>query len=1457
MFTVTDEVESESLEDIPISLKSSRRSSTDSDSDSTSTELCDEPDRFSDSEEPTSTSDYVIATDDEKSPRLGSSPITGGTPIRSPRDTTKIYSSNSKNDDIETEETSSSIAKITDQIRRLSAGEDKHSVIACSLLQMEDKSIDTKVMQQDNLSAHSRGINNMVDEDNSTSPECHDLLRGINVELDAKFDSTAALDTTYNTIKDENLSSLENENTKQISEVSDEIKKVNDNSIDCTSKRKDNIELMYSSCSFDIPKNYELEFPSKLPIAIRSNTIETSTLYQSNHESESTKIDNTESFYCPRSYVIGHLPISPIVEPKINKLADSKPWTDPIMSLNEEIKISSKIDYHTSALNIYQDKKKSPKTPESSISFSSGETMGPDSKVSSMATTPHTPIRSESCKFGEKSGRSSISSDSKTLTLASMDSDAGHSRSKVESRSDITRPSFEQSTPSTPISTDSLKNKTDLSPSKLIISSSSDSYNSVGKVKYSERSFSSGLQSPISANSIKYVPSYRGQENLSESPRDIGSATSPFFPITSPIVKSPSPNRVLNKSKNIIDHNDISSERSSSSKESTKSAVYLFEESPSLSRGVDAKLIKNTDDYDSGRSFEAELAATLSSQRSKNERETIIVNINETVDMKVLNEDILLETDTISPLPPGRYEARSTLLNASNNSANSDEVYSNKRHESKVFERSYSSLEKRINKMKLSTSTEDFLATKKRSSDILADLRHLEANSTATISISDTCMTKTTGYDWEELKNLEARRQDNFSDSANKFSKYRLDIPSISVSTDGRKGYVVEPKIQIDENSDSLLKNYTQTKSNNGTDDDRESKLGVWTKVKPRKKAENGRRSSSDRALKIIQENSAILHKILTCQAKKCLPDLEEITKEITISPINEEISKIFSPILEKMGLNEDEINEELARINFKDFDQMTITSGSEFDAKINDELCKLSLIDDNDEVSHLDVDDMIAGDYLDTREALIDKQINEELSKLLANYEQASPISQSLRDKGSSSQNPSEIDGLDLSSISTNVFSYKSSNDSIETKSDVGSIQDSVIQSEKFSQYTESVPNYVSTTKYELQNLSPRSDIDIYRELEKLDKISSARVFPLAPNVTKKLISPNAYTGESQSFTEVPISTEFSTIPEKPYETPLKSPHSIYKPYEFPMSRISPLKTSNNPFSVRPYEATLESGNFNEHSITNAARSYELEAKRQILSKETLEFRVRYEDETLPIQQICEDGLSLEPYQTDLPDLDRGASYYTEESPITLKRLTMDSEKALTTAVVSPLEYSYDKPDAYMAKYTGVSPDNYGYPKSTVATNYDRQNYQLTDVEPEIGSYMSLRRRDSHSLSPNYEFTGQDYISSISTYAAKLSPTLEATGPIEPISQPQFTEKLGVMKFTEVSDTVAYRKASMTLDSLDCSSRNLRFNNTPSPKTQFSPFPVRNTTRRPKELGLKLGLYSSTSPGSSQSKRS
>ncbi|XP_051167332.1 uncharacterized protein LOC127285389 isoform X2 [Leptopilina boulardi] len=1301
-----------SPETMSVTMTSSKRSSADSDSDSTSTELCDEPDRLSDvdSEEPTSSSDcYVMATDDEKSPRLGCSPIAGQTPSRIQPEVKNEFASvcvvgavsESHVSGLSSDLEETSIAEITDQIRRLSAGD--NDFVASGVFS-----------------------------------DCEIQKKSQELKVSGSFHFLARLDE---------------------------------------SDRKECVESSDSKgVNYDY-KNFDSLLDQGISDSIGNNSF--------NEVSNRTSSQNN---------VLDDLSIFPLtVDKKLNRLSETELNWSNLDYIYPKVPISNHLS------------KKSPQTPESA---SSGETMGPDSKSSSLRMSPRTPIRSESRAL-EKSTSSSVSSDSKTLTLQSIEADLINVRTKLEPKV----PSFDKSCSSTPISVDSLKAKSDSSP-KLVLSSSSESY-SPNKLKSSERSFSSDLQSPISANSIKYSSNYKDNGNLSDTPPiELVSITSPFYPIAHPNQKTPSPYDAV-------------------SKKAEPTLKYSLKSDYSFSTDfLQTKVYENSETY---MDLKIGGSAFLSYQKYK------------------FVDDPVREDDSLSALPK----------------ENSFEGVKKKENEKlfpKPFERSCSSLDKKFPNLTSSSSNEE-LTVKKRSSDILEDLKHLESKSECQ---SDTNMlTKKTGYIWEDVQNLEARRQDTFSDSASGFSKSRINIPGISISNENRKTYIVEPKINIDECSDSILKKVTQNSNNKDDDDDKESKLGVWTKVKPRKIGDNGRRSSSDRALKIIQENSAILQKILTCQAKKRLPDLEEISKEITISPINEEISKIFSPILEKMGLNEHEINEELAKINFKDLGHITSTT-SEFDAKINDELCKLSLIGDDDDV---DLDEIISQDYLETRDAFIDRQINEELSKLTNydgespsigsfkrdqkihidnyNYKKAEPkngvltqeemenynsyvpiqfhpMNQSLNPLSHSlnlvnqtfssvhqtvNQNPCPF-GQTLSPLShplrqtLNPLSEKLSplnqNSLCQTlnssfchnplspslnsiNQSLNPLCQSVIHNSNHQTYS---------TKY--SKFTPKSDIDIYRELEKLDQIQvlSSQVIPEA------IIPALPYKNTSYPETRQDYSKE-----EKSFDSsPLKSPYDTYKPYEFKLSPIiSPRKSPNDSYSARGYEkSTFDYQNFD----------FEMNHKK-ILSKESLEFRVRYdEDKVAAFQSEGKFQNEGAPYYNDKPtptnniqlkfneerfsgsngerflgtsneekfmESSNGERFLVstnEESflgPITQEKflgskiddrflgsidkteemfLGSREERLLKSSALSPLEYKYE---TYLSrKHESISPND-------SKLEFDRQPYKLMDPGMEDKSFLNSSQ-ESHLLSTSNQFN-REFAQLSNPFSAQLSPSLgEAT---------------------------------------------------------------------------------------------
>ncbi|KAL6437351.1 hypothetical protein ACFW04_005092 [Cataglyphis niger] len=1437
------------------SVTSPSRATADSDSDSTSTELCDEPDHLSDvdSEELTSASDsYVMATDDEKHACVEGSSTSASTPARSYIKSPTMMESKTdpilgiERSDKTPSLTEISIAKITDQIRRLSAEDDNNATVPRILSSRDNDELlltsdySNKKSEAKKTECKSQDfVDYTPSEDVSLSSKTINNYDYLNLQsnLEEKMDDILMHKTDR--LKDV-------EERREIVQISSDtslktdIMELTANTLRDNSKEETSISLDKNYDKFIAPldsNDKPFEFTSKFC----SRVYPDSKSNNSNDTDTSNRIldvaTESPSFYSKR-YVVGHLPISPMtMDNKLTKLS-SEIYNVAVNSGNltsPEAVLKRDAFNDKQQMKSYSDLKKSSKSPESTKSFSSGETMGPDSKPSSLTMSPRTPIRSDSHDFTiNKSACSSISSDSKTLVLHSMGSDIEHDNPRPITK----KMSYEKSSPSIPISTDSLRNKSETSP-KLVISSSSDSC-SPSKIKSSERSFSSDLQSPVSANSIKYTSNYgkRGQDNVSDSPLDLSTATSPFYPIANPNQKTPSPYGA-SKQRCSEDSTETSPDQKSiNSKDSGKFSGYQAK------IGITTKSIETKGSEISERISERKnlfvkpqfgLDTELNASYTSREKSKADLSSYESIDSESHRkcedyvddntDDPLSEKDIVPQLPYEKFDKHYLNYNY------------RRRDRSRLTERSSSSLERRYTDLKSSISTDEFNTTmaKKRSSDILEDMKHLEAK--ALSDGSDTNMlTKKSSDIWENMKSLEARRQDTFSNSASGFSKRRLEIPDINITSEGRKSYVVHPKINIDENSDSILKSIACNKNNSDTDDGRESKVGVWTKVKPRKKGDNGRRSS-DRALKIIQENSAILHKILACQAKKRLPDLEEISKEITISPINEEISKIFSPILEKMGLNEHEINEELARINFKDFDNMSATSVSEFDAKINEELSKLSLIDETEQIDHLAVDEIISLEYLNTREALIDHKINAELSKLLANYEEESPPSMINLEKGSSSQNISEMESLDLTSISTNVFSYKSSNDSIETRSDLESVHEAAIQSEKFP---------FATLKYE-KSMSPKSDIDIYIELEKLNKISTAQMLPETPlKISPKRLSPITYISDTSPYREVSPATRYVSKTSPFDTTPLKKTYESYKSFDFP-SKPSP---RDNPYIA--YDKPDDSFKYMDLKSRIAINPYDQHLKSPILSKESLEFRVRYDDE-LPKPT----GGEYAPIQDvkSTFSLNAASSYYGKDNDKTPSKSINKEEKCLDIE-----DYSSDKSDFLRHKYSTLSPKEYSYVRNT---DYDKPlgtlSHVMVETESDIGSYLSTRHRDYNVLSPCRQYRDPYFSSSPNHYTPQLSPSLTNEAK-RPVSHPESPSKINVSKYGDLTSqgSNSYKKSTLSLDNMEENvNKDENVDTTPSPKTHFSPFPVRNNTRKPKELTLKLGLYSPKSSDFDQLKKS
>lgn len=699
----------------------------------------------------------------------------------------------------------------------------------------------------------------------------------------------------------------------------------------------------------------------------------------------------------------------------------------------------------------------------------------------------------------------------------------------------------------------------------------------------------------------------------------------------------------------------------------------------------------------------------------------------------------------------------------------------------------------------------------KRSSDIFEDIRNLKAKESDSDAMREVdLVAKRTDSIRRDLVGLESRRQGTFQQGA-----------TATATTHAAGGYAAPPSppriANIDGNSSDSSILRTRIISAVGRDDDclveDSSKLGVWTKVKPRNGSgggggpPNGRRSS-DMALKIIQENSAILQRILTCQAKKRLPDLEEISKEITISPINEEISKIFSPILEQMGLNESEINVELAKINLKGFSQMaaaasSVASGSEFDAKMSDELAKLSIIDDSEVINYMDIDDALSQDYLTTREAFIDRQINEELSRLGGSYEDrvtsAIASARLLRAHYAREERRRIAEVSCYRSRPRQQFTGDSS-----CRSDVPQVpSEYLLQNEKCEKYIENILPYINSAAA----TRPTTYDDNYGTTSTLTSISYSRRAPSsAVNCAEESVF---YTRGTASTDQHQLDMRRSRLETKPFDSTLmQSPNAPLPPGD---SATKTCPIGELPYCTNSAYATTAAGHHRYRSDYSARSSN--------LSKESLEFRVMKYDHRRAAATSSRDDMSVvtAAQQSEFGKFDSVSSptavgYYSRASLLLSTRPSGGQDTTTTTA------------DSYSPR------------------NYERGNYDATfyDKNSSIRAAAADYRNHTCSAVPNNHYA----MSSLKSSSYLLSSSVVARSDERQISShsadflPAHAERSRIKTNGSSIDEISPRSSDYHCGDVIVSPTRS------SP--QFSPFPVsRNTGRKPRELGLRLGLYS------------
>lgn len=364
--------------------------STDSDSDSTSTELCDEPDRLSDldSGDPSSTSDRW-------------SPQTS--PIDFPDDSNKT----------------SEIHDITERIDRLSL---QKSVDDLEDNTAEETNIEDQSGKAEEIKTETEDTDKLVISHENEEKETEKRL-----ELSPEKESEFAFE-------------------KMLEEKSLESK--------LQSNRSSKLETDYSSSDdYQNEKPLEASNDFVLKYQYKFDTFESKYSYEEfeykpRYDDRTSSLISEESFY--------------------NKFEDKAEDTVQSTTVFESPKF---------------DRKESPKSPESAKSYSSGETLGPDSKISTV--TDLTPVDPER-PFSRKKSVGSTDSESKTLTIRSAESVSEDQKMKKK-QEPLKTNSIEIASPWTSMSADSLQNKSDLSPKLVVSASSSESY-SPGKLKFSERS---------------------------------------------------------------------------------------------------------------------------------------------------------------------------------------------------------------------------------------------------------------------------------------------------------------------------------------------------------------------------------------------------------------------------------------------------------------------------------------------------------------------------------------------------------------------------------------------------------------------------------------------------------------------------------------------------------------------------------------------------------------------------------------------------------------------------------------------------------------------------------------------------------------------------------------------------------------------------------------------------------
>ncbi|KAH0549829.1 hypothetical protein KQX54_014736 [Cotesia glomerata] len=1318
-----DDSESEcikSLENNLVSLSIERKQNADS--DSSSTELCDEPEHFSDSEDQSSITDNNIIFDTRNELQLNKVSIQN--PLSEIESNFKDDSSidtqiNNEKEQSMKNEYFSSVSQITDEIRLISASNDltgSNTLTSRSISPTKENgnSEVLKLVDKD-FTSHlkSCSVNSMTD----------------NLELNSLFPHSNKIINHYDSIITDTVICENDDNTYK--NLFDDIFINDDTQVDSLLIPPNSNAINSSRLSESVILSPDKKFRNVLTdyhLIVKSNDVE-ETVNDSSINNEAL----TSSNIVNKIDMVNDLKLSTSemtdASQKINIILKGKNTLEHEQS---ELKIIS-----NNLLDLNNDANHNRNTIDTKF-------LKPDDMKKSDSSIFHRiqNFQAESGKIFQHTDYHFLN-ESAQFTFTDLDDE--YLKSNVDSKSyeNISALKFNKYTLSSPVASDSSKKVLNLNPIEVRIES--DSLDVPIKVNYAEKLFDLRLRSPVVTNAFEDSIDCKLQKNLANTSPNVVPTSSPFFPILDLDEKSPPSNHIVEYEKKSNHLNNVSPAKLPESftelnkfDQCHENKIFPFSASidmrPIVNLHVNSFYSENTNEIE-GVNLESEFTnfkIKSCNEKLKN-KDSCAANSNKNdSNFEGLTNRMFKNRIVASPK---KFDCYLTDLNRLNSDKN--DYLSSDSWKSDQSKQNFSNFNKKPCELKLHTSTQDLLKGKNIVDSIFKNLNHKETQSSKLTYI---CTTENISTEQSDIKNFDRLHQNSRNGSENQYLSYKNEISNLNLPTGNSEELFGDLNIDKNPTNVSILTEYTKDKENGEKNSEVDCKLGVWTKVKPRKKNVNGRRSSCDKAFKIMQENSAILHKILTCQAKRCLPDLEEITNEITISPINEEISKIFSPILEQIELSEHDINEEVEKIHLHNFNQINDGNESEYDASYI-KYFNLPLKDDGIFHCNKDRDKMMMARYSPSKEDLVDHDMDEEFSKLSHNLvEKSSNTSCFLKEFSTKKSNGVGI--IDIYSYPSNDFFHEFPK-SLDHEETYDFFKLAKNTSRKFSKCIDQLEKYhIRSTRPQSDELSLKSDSDIHYELEKLDEMSSHISVKSIPfKMIQQSLSSKTDQIESVIDSENIIPDEYKIThdPSSPLNT-----RSSYKYFNDELSKSLPFQLSCEKIS-NSFNKSLEPNfDLNDQSI-KSSNNWRIQNEHEFLLEDSYAVHVHYGDESPHRHKTCEETFSVQPRDKEL-NTSQEIFKYSNGSPATSDdRLNSNKNRSLVSSIIAHPRYTHNESNLYSRNSPSTSPIGYLYEESLMSdsTKLNRP-FSYADVDLKINSHVF----DCHTVSFDlleYEFSQKD----------------------------------------------------------------------------------------------------------------